>query len=66
MDFIDKAKIRLERWITHNDQHQEEYRAFAEQLEQEGAKESALLVQEMTDLTAKGTDCLRRALKAID
>ena len=65
MDFVEKAKIRLEHWITHNDHHQEEYEMFAEQLQDAGRKESADNIREMMELTAKGTDCLRKALKAI-
>ena len=34
MDFIEKARIRLENWITHNDHHQAEYEVFAEQLKE--------------------------------
>jgi len=65
MDFTEKAKIRLEHWITHNDDHQEEYEMFVEQLEQDGKKESAENVQKMVELTSKGTDCLRKALRVI-
>jgi len=65
MDFVEKAKIRLEHWITHNDHHQEEYEMFAEQLQDAEKKESADNIREMMELTAKGTDCLRKALKAL-
>ena len=66
MDFVEKARIRLEHWITHNDHHQEEYEMFAEQLQDAGKMESAGNIREMMKLTAKGTDCLRKALKAIE
>jgi formyltetrahydrofolate hydrolase len=66
MDFIEKAKIRLEHWITHNDHHQEEYEMFVEQLEAADKKESAKHVREMMSLNSKSTDCLRDALKALD
>ncbi|MDY7037088.1 MAG: hypothetical protein SV375_13110 [Thermodesulfobacteriota bacterium] len=65
MDFIEKARIRLESWITHNDHHQEEYEMFAEQLESAGKKGSSFHVLEMIELTAKSTECLRNALKAL-
>ena len=65
MDFIEKARIRLESWITHNDHHQEEYEMFAEQLETEGKNESLKHIREMIDLTAKSTECLRKALNAL-
>lgn len=66
MDFVVKAKIRLEHWITHNDHHQEEYEMFAEQLQEAGKRESADSIREMMKLTAKGTDCLRKALQSLE
>ena len=66
MDFIEKARIRLENWITHNDHHQEEYKMSAEQLEEAGKIESSKHVREMIEMTAKGTECLRNALKALE
>ena len=65
MEFVEKAKIRLESWITHNEHHQEEYEMFAEQLEDANQKQSADWVREMSDLTAKSTDCLRKALASL-
>jgi hypothetical protein len=66
MDFIEKAKIRLEHWITHNDHHQEEYEMFVDQLESAGKKESAEQIREMISLTSKSTACLRKALETLD
>ena len=66
MEFLEKARIRLEHWITHNEQHHEEYSVFADQLEEEGKTESATSLREMIELTAKSTDCLRKALKSLE
>jgi len=66
MDFLEKAKMRLEHWITHSDHHQEEYSMFAEQLEEAGKIESAKYLREMIDLSSRSTDCLRRALKFLE
>jgi len=66
MDFIEKAKIRLDHWITHNDHHQEEYRMFVEQLDDAEKKKSADYVREMLALNAKSTECLRKALEALE
>lgn len=63
MEFVEKAKIRLEHWITHNDHHHEEYDLFADQLEDAGKSESAKAIREMIKLSAKTNDCLRDALK---
>ena len=65
MDFVEKAKVRLEHWITHSDHHYEEYAVFADQLEEAGKSESAKHIKEMIDLSGRATDCLRKALKAL-
>ena len=65
MDFREKAKIRLERWIDHNDHHEEEYLAFAEELESAGMEQSGSHVREMVSMAAKGTESLRKALQAL-
>ena len=66
MEFLEKAKIRLEHWIAHNEQHYEEYEAFANQLEQAGKGESARCVRDMMELVFKSNDCLRNALDALE
>ena len=66
MDFVEKAKIRLEHWKTHNDHHYEEYQLFADHLEDAGKSGSAAHIREMIDLSAKISDCLTSALKEIN
>ena len=66
MEYVEKAKIRLEHWITHNDHHQEEYEMFADQLGEMGKTESAGYIREMAELTLKSTECLKKALKALE
>ena len=66
MDFVEKAKIRLQHWITHNDHHQEEYEMFADQLEEAGKEKSAEQIREMISLSAKSNECLRKALQALE
>jgi hypothetical protein len=66
MDFVEKARIRLEHWISHSDHHDEEYALFADQLEAAGKRESAKQLREIAELSSRSTDCLRKALKALD
>jgi len=66
METIERAKIRLEHWITHNDQHQGEYEDFVRELEEMGKTESAEQVRKMITHNAKGTECLREALKFLE
>ncbi|MGD9074124.1 MAG: hypothetical protein PVJ69_02850 [Desulfobacteraceae bacterium] len=65
MEFVERAKIMLERWISHNDHHQQEYETFADLLEEAGKAESARYVREMTELSTRSTACLRKALEAL-
>jgi chemotaxis regulatin CheY-phosphate phosphatase CheZ len=65
MDFVEKAKIRLEHWISHSEHHHEEYEMFADQLDEAGKRESAEQIREMMKLSSRSTDCLRKALKAL-
>ena len=65
MEFIEKARIRIEHWINHNEDHLQEYEPFAHELASAGKNESARYIREMTALIAQSNDCLRRALKAL-
>ena len=66
MEFIEKARVRLNHWIAHNDSHQEEYGKFAASLEEAGQTASALQVREMVGLSKKSSECLRRALQSLE
>ena len=66
MDFMEKAKIRLDHWIGHNKHHCEDYEAFANELEEAGKPESAKHMREMKALTIKSTECLKKAREALD
>lgn len=66
MDFSEKARIRLEHWITHSADHQQEYAVFAEQLEEAGKMESAKHIKELAELSSRSMDCLRKALNALE
>ena len=65
MEFVEKARIKLEHWMTHSDNHREEYERFARELQQAGQTASADHVREMIDLAAKSSECLRKALRAL-
>jgi hypothetical protein len=65
MDAIEKARVRLEHWISHNEHHHEDYEKFAKELEEAGKLESAGHVKEMLELTSRSTECLKKALKSL-
>lgn len=66
MDFVEKAKIRLAHWISHNTHHIEEYKGFASELRKAGKLESARHIEDVIELTIKNNDCLKEALKALE
>jgi hypothetical protein len=66
MDFVEKALVRLNHWIAHNDSHQREYEKFAAELEQAGKTASALQIREMVALSKRSRECLRKALEALE
>jgi hypothetical protein len=66
MEFMEKARVRLDTWIHHNEHHTEEYEIFADQLEEAGMAESAGCIREMVELTSKSTECLKKALKSLE
>ena len=65
MELNDKARIRMEHWIAHNDHHLEEYQDFADELEAAGQVDSAMHVREMIELTRKSNECLRLAIEKL-
>ena len=65
MDFSEKASIRIQHWIGHNEHHAEEYGRFARDLEGAGYPAAARHVREMMELTRKSTEMLRKALSVM-
>jgi hypothetical protein len=65
MDFPEKAKIRIEHWLKHNESHMIQYDQFVEELEAAGMQACAGHIREMIAWTAKGNTCLREALKTL-
>ena len=47
MDFAEKAKIRIEHWIRHNEDHLREYEEFAKELDEAGNNDSADHIRNM-------------------
>jgi len=65
MEFMEKARIRLEHWIHHSEEHYEEYSSFTKELEEAGKIESARHLKDMISLTTRSTECLKKAMKAL-
>ncbi len=66
MEFLEKAKIRLEHWMKHNQEHQKEYLEFADQLEEAGKKTAADSIREMAQLENQSNECLQKALNNLN
>ena len=65
MDSIEKAKIRIEHWLKHNQDHLREYEEFAQELEKAGKKETAEHIRNMVTLFAQGDKNLQLALETL-
>ena len=65
MDFQEKAKIRIEHWLSHNESHVKEYEEFLQELQKEGKQACADHIKEMIDLTVKSNDALRKAVASL-
>ena len=65
MDYLEKARIRIEHWIKHNEDHLREYEEFAKELEKAGKKETADHIRNMAVLVAQGDKSLQLALKTL-
>ncbi|MFO7962743.1 MAG: hypothetical protein R6U50_02370 [Desulfobacterales bacterium] len=65
MDFGEKADIRLNHWLKHNETHIAEYEAFVEELEKEGWHACADQIRELITFSRKGNDCLRKAIEVL-
>ena len=63
MDFTEKARIRIEHWVKHNEDHLQEYETFAHELEAAGKNESARHIRETATLMAESTNHLGKALR---
>ena len=65
MEMEEKAIIRIEHWLRHNESHLEEYKRFAEDLDRAGNLETAQYIQEMAALMAVSNECLKKALASL-
>ena len=65
MDSIEKAKIRIEHWLRHNQDHLREYEEFAQELEKAGKKQPAEHIRNMATLFAQGDKSLQLALETL-
>jgi ferric-dicitrate binding protein FerR (iron transport regulator) len=66
MDDLEKAKSRMQSWLQHNKEHQEEFEKLARRLEEAGQQETADYIREIVQLTARSSQCLRNALDALE
>jgi formyltetrahydrofolate hydrolase len=66
MDDLENAKTKMQDWLQHNREHQEEFERLARRLEEAGQKETADYIREIVRLTARSSHCLRSALQALE
>jgi hypothetical protein len=66
MELTEKARIRIEHWLKHNESHLNNYREFAEELESAGLSVSAGHIREMISWSIESNQCLNNALNALN
>ncbi len=66
MEFREKAKLRIEHWMKHTEDHVKEYARFADELEKSGYNDAACNIREMATITAKCSHCLKNALLSMN
>ncbi|GEM_PF-3995509 len=62
MDIKERAKIRLQLGLSHNESYVGDYRRFADELEAAGLTASRQALGVAIDLTGQGNAAFRRAL----
>ena len=65
MEFLEKAQVRLNHWLAHNESHRAEYQKLAAELDGAGKTASAKQVREMVALSERSDECLRKALDGL-
>lgn len=65
MEQEQKAIIRMEHWLKHNEGHLDEYKQFAEKMDKAGNKETARHIQDMAAFIAQSNECLGKALASL-
>ncbi|MBW2056513.1 MAG: hypothetical protein JRH07_09110 [Deltaproteobacteria bacterium] len=51
-EILEKVRVLIPHWISHNEEHAQEYRKWADRLEAEGLGEIAGPIREAADLVA--------------
>lgn len=65
MGFEDKLGILLNHWISHNDDHAENYREWSRKTMDKGLEEVSRLLEQAADMTDKITSVFKDASKAV-
>lgn len=66
MEFKEKAKIRIQHWLKHNQEHAQEYQNMARELEANGLPEVAEAIMALAKNTELGSACLQKAISALE
>lgn len=66
MELTEKARIRIENLLKHNESHLNDCREFIEELESAGMVASAGHIREMMSWGIESNQCLNDALNALN
>ncbi len=62
MEFKEKAKIRVEHWLEHNEKHYDEYINFAKELEKNGMIEEKKIMEKVAELTKEISSLFKKLI----
>ena len=62
---VEKLRVLLEHWISHNEEHAREYRKWADRVEAEGLGEIAGKIREAADLVVSSNDAFSSVQKKL-
>ena len=65
-EIVEKVSVLVHHWISHNDEHAEEYRKWAEKLEEEGLVEIAEPIRQAADLILSSNAHFRSAKEKLE
>ncbi len=66
MEFNEKARIRLEHWLKHNKEHEEEYKKFRDELLSAGKTKSAKLMDSIIEYVFRCSKLFEEAIDGLN
>jgi len=66
VEFKETAKLRIEHWMKHTDDHVKEYSTLADELENSGYSDGARNIRKMATISVECSHYLKNALLSVN